>query len=609
MEVSFRVSGTPDEQLLKWLTAEEDRVLRGHLCGADCSNSPQSEDLIHVKRLRLLEVDTPGWAHNLKEAAEAEVLRKLAAESDRKAREAKGKRSWRSCGRGREGSRIYRQFKLNGLQQGEEEEEKEKERQEKEEKRQVMEGGRKEGVETPFPVHRPGPRRQYSTGSHEEGPQGHAEKERRVRRDDGQQQRGQPIGEHGRRALRGLSQDPEGSCQRARGLVVSDDTKHVKVFVDSTRSTSCPSRRSSTCHMSPIPQASSGRAPFSAPRKGEPQHLLSGGRSPRRASSTGFGHTASKRHVFGGLGRRHLLGIGPKTRVDTSGVLPTRRPRGEQVCQSRVTGGAEEQAGQPAHLFSRKERQQEFRQAKDRREQGQGQERQRWQRQEGSRKGEGQMTSPLVALTDDFIAAELQRIDGEVNDGENGASSKMPETYLGERTYDHPEASILALTEQEERAGSDCNSLQAELIEPVKKDLKGLRFADVVGGLVGELSTVFRKTSSPGEIFPLPVDSIMDQPSLVHLSQEVRMVLRAVVMSLNDVYDCRPRRDQKVSPLHVRVFMLLGEEVGRYLEKLPCFGELSWKEFLRVRSIDYKGEEVKTAQQTSWANLAPALPL
>ena len=45
------------------------------------------------------------------------------------------------------------------------------------------------------------------------------------------------------------------------------------------------------------------------------------------------------------------------------------------------------------------------------------------------------------------------------------------------------------------------------------------------------------------------------------------------------------------------------------MEKLPPFGELSWKEFLKVRSIDYKGEEVKTAQQTSWANLAPALPL
>ena len=91
MEVSFRVSGTSDEQLLKWLTAEEDRVLRGHLCPAGCTNSPQSEDLIHVKRLRLLEVDTPAWAQNLKEAAEAEVLRRLAAESDRRAREARGK--------------------------------------------------------------------------------------------------------------------------------------------------------------------------------------------------------------------------------------------------------------------------------------------------------------------------------------------------------------------------------------------------------------------------------------------------------------------------------------------------------------------------------------
>ena len=58
-EVNFRVSGTSDEQLLKRLTAEEDRTLRGHLCPAGCSNSPQSEDLIHVKRLRLLEFDTP----------------------------------------------------------------------------------------------------------------------------------------------------------------------------------------------------------------------------------------------------------------------------------------------------------------------------------------------------------------------------------------------------------------------------------------------------------------------------------------------------------------------------------------------------------------------
>ena len=150
------------------------------------------------------------------------------------------------------------------------------------------------------------------------------------------------------------------------------------------------------------------------------------------------------------------------------------------------------------------------------------------------------MTSPLVALTDDDIVAELQRIDHEVNDGTKGASSKMPELHLGEANYDHSEAAILAGTVHDERAGSDCKTSHTELVEPAKKDLKGLQFADVVGGLVGELSTFLRKTSTPGEIFPLPVDSVIDQPFLAHLPQGVRTVLRAVVFGGNDVYDCRP---------------------------------------------------------------------
>lgn len=31
-------------------------------------------------------------------------------------------------------------------------------------------------------------------------------------------------------------------------------------------------------------------------------------------------------------------------------------------------------------------------------------------------------------------------------------------------------------------------------------------------------------------------------------------------------------------------------------------------DYMKVRAIDYKGDEVKVAQQTSWANVAPALP-
>ena len=34
----------------------------------------------------------------------------------------------------------------------------------------------------------------------------------------------------------------------------------------------------------------------------------------------------------------------------------------------------------------------------------------------------------------------------------------------------------------------------------------------------------------------------------------------------------------------------------------------SWKEFFKVKGVDYKGEEVLTAQEMRWENVAPALP-
>ena len=398
MEVSFRVSGTSDEQLLKWLTAEEDRVLRGHLCPAGCSNSPQSEDLIHVKRLRLLEIDTPAWAQNLKEAAEAEVLRKLAAESDRRAREAKGK-----------------------------------------------------GV-------------------------------------------GAPAGE----AAKGAATS-ESSCTSACG------------------------------------------------------------------------------------------------------------PRGESICKQGVEGGAEEQASKPTHLAECKRRQQEQRQDEGGGIQGQRQEGQGGQRQEGSRKGEREVRSPLERFTGQFIENELKRIAHEVHDGLQHDATEMPDASPGEMQYDHPEAAILVGTEREGSAVCG-RSLHTELVEPEKKGLSGLGFEDVVGGLVGELSSFLRKTTTPGEVFPLPVDTALNQPFLSHLSKGVRSVLRGVVLGLNDVYDSQPQPCETVSPLHVRILLLLSEEVVRFLEKLPKFGDLSWREFLKVRTIDYKGEEVRTAQQTSWENISPALP-
>ena len=36
--------------------------------------------------------------------------------------------------------------------------------------------------------------------------------------------------------------------------------------------------------------------------------------------------------------------------------------------------------------------------------------------------------------------------------------------------------------------------------------------------------------------------------------------------------------------------------------------EPDWKHFLKVKSIDYKGDEVKVARRFSWKNIFPALP-
>lgn len=39
--------------------------------------------------------------------------------------------------------------------------------------------------------------------------------------------------------------------------------------------------------------------------------------------------------------------------------------------------------------------------------------------------------------------------------------------------------------------------------------------------------------------------------------------------------------------------------------KLPA---MSWEDYWKVKTIDYKGDEVKVAQMTSWSNIKSALP-
>lgn len=85
-------------------------------------------------------------------------------------------------------------------------------------------------------------------------------------------------------------------------------------------------------------------------------------------------------------------------------------------------------------------------------------------------------------------------------------------------------------------------------------------------------------------------------------------MLRSLVLALNNYAGCGPFSERKLLSCHK---LFLGElmhdirDVQGWQER---FKEISWHSFFQHRGVDYQGDEVATAQYTSWPNLAPAIP-
>ena len=82
-----KVEGTQSEHLLRHLTGVPGRVIRGHLCGEDCSQELASDNVAHlVKAKRMRPEDEVGWMKNLLDSGRDEedqldVIRKEAEEA------------------------------------------------------------------------------------------------------------------------------------------------------------------------------------------------------------------------------------------------------------------------------------------------------------------------------------------------------------------------------------------------------------------------------------------------------------------------------------------------------------------------------------------------
>ena len=134
---------------------------------------------------------------------------------------------------------------------------------------------------------------------------------------------------------------------------------------------------------------------------------------------------------------------------------------------------------------------------------------------------------------------------------------------------------------------------------------------NIVGWLNGKLDVFLErlcKTSTMGRLFPLPASTCLLGRLFPKNSPAERMFLRVLVWSLNSLNGEGTDAGEVASDYQRTVLAGLMSECER-VSRWTLGGKApSWPEFFKVKGVDYKGEEVLTAQTMTWSNVAPALP-
>lgn len=116
------------------------------------------------------------------------------------------------------------------------------------------------------------------------------------------------------------------------------------------------------------------------------------------------------------------------------------------------------------------------------------------------------------------------------------------------------------------------------------------------------------KAVPTGKVFPLPSSTLTLSQVFESLRPEQVSLLSCVVVGLNSLNGEGCFSDSWPSTLQRRMLVDLLGSVERVLKWSATTERFSWEAFLKTRGVDYRGEEILTAQQISWANVSPALP-
>ena len=113
---------------------------------------------------------------------------------------------------------------------------------------------------------------------------------------------------------------------------------------------------------------------------------------------------------------------------------------------------------------------------------------------------------------------------------------------------------------------------------------------------------------SSSSLFPLPTSRSCLASVLPGSCPTSLSWIGSVCLCLNSLWGQELHYEGKVSEAAVDALQLLFKDVLRLKDLSGKITAFDWDTFFDTRGIDYKGDEVKTAQQFSWSNISPALP-
>ena len=113
---------------------------------------------------------------------------------------------------------------------------------------------------------------------------------------------------------------------------------------------------------------------------------------------------------------------------------------------------------------------------------------------------------------------------------------------------------------------------------------------------------------SSATLFPLPTSSSVLLSAFPSLGPPGVAWLASICMGLNSLWGEEMLYDGCVSPVAWECLKELASDVHRICQLPGEVETFDWDGFFSTRGIDYKGDEVKTAREFAWSNIAPALP-